>query len=625
MCGIAGLLNCSEDAVSPKVLEKMTRALAHRGPDGEGFYLEGPIGLGHRRLAVLDLSPAGSQPMSSSDGQLWLTYNGEIFNFRDIRAELETLGYRFRSRTDAEVILYAYKEWGRECLARFNGMFAFALWDARDQVLWLVRDRLGVKPLFYSEQPGFLAFASEIKGVLPALHVSPGLNAEALHHFLSLNYMPAPLTLFEGIAQLPPGHYLVCRRKESAQLTRYWDIERTFDSGQQAETRLEQLLSDAVRLRLVSDVEVGAFLSGGVDSSAVVAWMQRHVGSPVKTFTATFHETSYNEASQARLVAAALRTKHYEQLVESADLDLLPEIVWQSEELTADSSMLALYRLAQRARREVKVVLTGDGADELFGGYSTYIATRLSGLYRRVPRFLREGLVRPIVRLLPVSDKKASLESRLRRFVNADVRDTVRAHASWRMIFTEEEKRALLKKGETWPPTASLYEPFLKHADDWDLINRLLYADLRFYLPNDMLVKVDRMTMAWGLEARTPYLDYRVVEFAAALPSRVKHGWGFGGKALLRRATRGLLPDSIRLRSKAGFNIPNARWFRKDRRAFVEGHLLDARPSILAVFEQKEVERIVREHLKETADHSHKIWALLCLSLWWQQFMESRP
>jgi asparagine synthase (glutamine-hydrolysing) len=560
--------------------------------------------------------------MSSSDGRLWITYNGEIFNFREIRAELEAHGYQFRSRTDAEVILYAYKEWGRDCLARFNGMFAFALWDSRDEVLWLVRDRLGVKPLFYSDQPDLFAFASEIKGILPALPISPGLNAEGLHHFLSLSYMPAPLTLFQGISQLPPAHYLLCPRKDPVQLTRYWDIERAFDGGEQADARLERLLSDAVRLRLVSDVEVGAFLSGGVDSSAIVAWMQGHAVTPVKTFTATFLETPYNEARQARSAAETLGTKHYEQVVQSGDINLLPEIVWHSEELTADSSMLALYRLAQRAREEVKVVLTGDGADEVFGGYSTYMATWLSGIYCRVPGVLRKNLISPIVGLLPVSDKKASLESRIRRFVNGDVEDTARAHASWRVIFTEEEKRALLKKKGSWPPTASLYDPLLEHTHDSDLINQLLYADLAFYLPNDILVKVDRMTMAWGLEARTPYLDYRLVEFAATLPSRVKCGWGLRPKSILRRATRGILPDAIRLRTKAGFNIPKGQWFRREQRTFVENHLLDAGPTILAVFEQTEIERIVREHMNGTADHSHKIWGLLCLSLWWQRFMD---
>ncbi len=625
MCGIAGLWNRTGEPVSREVIERMTRLLAHRGPDGEGIYVNGPIGLGHRRLAVLDLSPAGAQPMSTPDGRIWITYNGEIFNVQELRQTLEARGYSFRSRTDTEVILYAYQEWGRACLARFNGMFAFALWDADEQMLWLVRDRLGVKPLFYSLHPSCLAFASEIKGLLPALPTAPALNEEALHRFLSLNYTPAPLTLFEGVFQLLPGQYAVYRRDKAPQFTQYWDIEPSAQDGRQAIAHFEALLFDAVRMRLVSDVEVGAFLSGGLDSSAVVGWMQRDRIHPVKTFTATFRDRSYNEAAAARLVASSLGTTHHEALVESHDLEQLPTIVWHSEELTADASMLALYRLAQRAREEVKVVLTGDGADELLGGYPTYLATRLAAFYRQFPAVLREGVIRPMVNRLPVSVRKGSLESRLRRFVNADIRDTAHAHASWRVIFSEQEKRALWKTQAARSAMASLYEPYLEHAKDWGFINKLLYADLRFYLPNDMLVKVDRMTMAWGLEARTPYLDYRLVEFAFALSDRTKCPWGRHDKTLLRRATRRLLPDAVRARSKAGFNIPVARWLKEEQRAFVHRHLLDVRPGIFAMFERSQIERLIQEHGKGVADHSHKLWGLLCLSLWWQQFMEKRP
>ncbi|MBI3021876.1 MAG: asparagine synthase (glutamine-hydrolyzing) [Candidatus Omnitrophica bacterium] len=625
MCGIAGLFQFSGMPVSQAVIERMTRTLAHRGPDGEGWHVEGPIGLGHRRLAVLDLSEAGAQPMASADGQLWVTYNGELYNFQDLRAELAATGYPFRSRTDTEVILAAYQAWGPACLERFNGMFAFALWDVRHQQLWLVRDRLGVKPLFYTLQPGFLAFASEIKGILPVCSAPPALNEEALHHFLSLNYTPAPLTLFRGILQLPPGHHLTCRRDGTTQLTSYWDLQPRAATSADPAAHLAELLSDAVRLRLVSDVEVGAFLSGGLDSSAVVAWMQRHVPQRVKTFTATFREPSYDEGAYARQVAAALGTEHDEQVVEDGDLDLLPQLVWHSEELTADSSMLALYRLAQRARQKVKVVLTGDGADELFGGYSTYLATRVAQAYRWVPRPVREWVVRPLVNALPPSTSKASVESQLRRFVNGDISNMAHAHASWRVIFTEEEKRTLAKSPGDWPPTARLYEPFLAQANGVDLINRLLDADLRFYLPNDMLVKVDRMTMAWGLEARTPYLDYRLVEFAASLPSRIKRGRGYSGKQLLRQATVGLLPEPIRRRSKAGFNIPASQWLRAGRRAFVEQHLLDTRPSLLTIFERRELERVIRRHFSGQEDGSHKLWGLLCFSLWSQRFLDGQP
>jgi asparagine synthase (glutamine-hydrolysing) len=379
-----------------------------------------------------------------------------------------------------------------------------------------------------------------------------------------------------------------------------------------------------VRLRLVSDVEVGAFLSGGVDSAAVVAWMSRHVAHPVRTFTARFSEKSYDEGPAAEVTARALGSRHVDACIGPDDLDALPDIVWHSEELTADSSMLAIYRLARRAREDVKVVMTGEGADEVFGGYPTYLATRLSRWYARLPRVVRDGVLRPAVARLPVSSRKASLESRLRRFVNADVSDVARAHASWRVIFDERQKARLRPGAGPFRETAALYEPWLDGAGNGDLVNRLLEADLSFYLPNDMLVKADRMTMAWGVEARTPYLDYRVVELAAQLPSRIKCRSGLRKKALLRRVATRVLPAAFTPRPKAGFSVPIARWLRAERRDFVTAHLLDVRADLLSVLSRPEIERIVAEHFAGTADHSHQLWGLLCFSLWSQRFIAGR-
>jgi asparagine synthase (glutamine-hydrolysing) len=623
MCGIAGYLSLDGGPAPASLVEAMTRALAHRGPDGEGFHVDGPVGLGHRRLAIIDLSPHGAQPKSTADGRVWITYNGEIFNFQDVRRELEARRHHFRTRSDTEVILTAYLEWGRACLHRLNGMFALALWDGRTRELWLARDRFGVKPLFYAWTPHALTFASEIKGLLPALP-APALDEEALHHFLSLNYTPAPRTLFRGVSQLPPGHQLVVRADGDVRVDRWWELEPAA-APTDAVAEVEALVDDAVTRRLLSsDVEVGAFLSSGVDSSVVVAAMARRAPQRVRTFTARFAERGYDEEAAAAHAAVALGTLHTPAPVGDSDLEALPDIVRHSEELTADSSMLAVYALARRASRDVKVVLTGDGADEVFGGYPTYFATSLAGAYRRVPRPVRERVVRPAVARLPVSDAKASLESRLRRFVGADPKSAADAHAAWRVIFTEEEKRRLFTEPDgAFAPTASLYEPYLTRAAAWDPVNRLLYADLAFYLPNDMLVKVDRMTMAWGLEARTPYLDYRLVELLAALPSRVKCGrWGTRPKVLLRRVARRMLPPEVRPGPKAGFNLPIARWLREDRRELVRRHLLDAKPGVLAIFTRAEIERLVHDHARGGADHSHKLWGLLCLSLWWQTFME---
>ncbi len=622
MCGIAGLLMRDRCPVPAETVRHMTQVLAHRGPDGEGVHIDGPIGLGHRRLAILDLSDAGAQPMASDDGSLWITYNGELYNFQDLRTELEAAGARFRSRTDTEVILAAYRRWGRDCLARFNGMFAFGLWDNREQLLWLVRDRLGVKPLFYAAPPGRIAFASEIKGVLPALEGRARLNEEALHHFLTLNYTPAPLTLLEGIHQLPPGHELLCRTGSEPVLRRYWRLPAD-DAPPPTERELASLLGDAVRLRLISDVEVGAFLSGGIDSTAVVGWMSRHGARQLRTFTAVFQEATYNEGPAARLAASALGTRHHEQPVTAEDLSALPEIVWHSEELTADSSMLAVYKLAERARRDVKVVLTGDGADELFGGYPTYLATRVARVYRRMPWPVRACLTAAVERL-PVSTRKASFESKLRRFVHADIHDDAAAHVAWRTVFNDAQQHRLLQTRNHWPATATLFEPFLREAPGRDLVDRLLAADLLFYLPNDMLVKVDRMTMAWGLEARTPYLDYRLVEALGRLPASVRCGGGLRNKALLRRLTRGVVPEPIRRRRKAGFNVPATLWLGREGRGLLERHLLDVRCGMHQIIRRDEIELLVREHVRGRADHGHQLWGLLCLSLWWQQFLEHR-
>jgi asparagine synthase (glutamine-hydrolysing) len=622
MCGIAGYLSFTAAPAPAGLVEAMTRALAHRGPDGEGIHVAGPIGLGHRRLAIIDLSAAAAQPMHAAGGRVSITYNGEIFNFRDVRAHLEALGYRFTTQSDTEVILAAYLTWGRACLDRLNGMFAFALWDAGLRELWLVRDRFGVKPLFYARTKDALVFASEIKGVLPALPAR-ALDSEALHHFLSLNYTPAPRTLFRDVSQLLPGHYLVARADGSTRIERWWDLRPAAPDGD-VESAVGALVDDAVRRRLVSDVEVGAFLSSGVDSAVVVACMARHAAHRVKTFTARFAEPTYDEEPVAVRNARALGVTHTPAAIDAKDLDALPEIVRHSEELTADSSMLAVWGLARRARQDVKVVLTGDGADEIFGGYPTYLATSLAGVYRHVPRPVREHVVRAAVARLRASDAKASLESRLRRFVDADADGPAEAHAAWRVIFTEAEKRRVLRGHDgAFAPTAALYAPHLARADTTDPVNRLLYADLTFYLPNDMLVKVDRMTMAWGLEARTPYLDYRLVELLAALPSRVKCGrWGTRPKVLLRRVARRLLPPGVRPSPKAGFNLPIAQWLREDQGGLVHAHLLDARPDVLGVFARAEIERLVREHASARTDHSHKLWGLLCLSLWWQTFLE---
>jgi asparagine synthase (glutamine-hydrolysing) len=513
MCGIAGVWRLDGAVVEPSTLSQMIGAIAHRGPDAEGCHLDGGVGLGHRRLAIIDLSPNGRQPMCNEDSTIWITYNGEIYNFQEIKDELEAKGHIFRSQTDTEMVIHAYEEWGVDCLSRFNGMFAFGLWDGRSRQMWLVRDRIGIKPLFYAHMPDRIAFGSEIKAVLANGRIPRTLDHTALSHYLALNYTPAPYTLFTHVRQLLPGHYLLVKADGTVQDTAYWDLHYHEGQRRSEDEWLEifdDLLADAVRVRLMSDVPFGAFLSGGVDSSAVTYWMAQHMREPVKTFSIGFGEDSFDELVYARQVADVVKAEAYEKTVTAKTAEILPKIVWHSEEPTADSSMIAVYYLAQMTRQHVTMALSGDGADEILAGYETYQAYYIHHLYKLLPRFLRQGFIAPLVNRLPVSDAKVSWDYKLRRFVAAGDLTSEEAHATWRMIFDHTTQTALLN-GIAPADTIGLYRQFFAQTNARHPINRMLYVDTRFYLPNDMLVKVDRMTMAHGLEARVPFLDHRLV------------------------------------------------------------------------------------------------------------------
>jgi asparagine synthase (glutamine-hydrolysing) len=623
MCGITGVWQLDNTPVDPARLGRMVEAIAHRGPDAEGCYIQDAIGLGHRRLAIIDLSPAGRQPMSNEDGTIWITYNGEIYNFQEIKQELEHKGHLFRSQTDTEMIVHAYEEWGVACLNRFNGMFAFALWDGRSRQLWLVRDRLGIKPLFYAHLPGRFLFGSEIKAILANGRVPRTLDTEALSYYLALNYTPAPYTLFSAVRQLLPGHYLLVKENGTIQDVAYWDLiyhENEQRSQHDWLVAFNELLADAVRVRLMSDVPFGSFLSGGVDSSAIAYWMSQQMSEPVKTFSIGFGEDSFDELIYARQVARTIRAEAYEKMVTAETAKILPQIVWHSEEPTADSSMIAVYYLAQMARQHVTMALSGDGADEILAGYETYQAYYIHRLYRLLPAFLRSGLITPLVGRLPVSDTKVSWDYKLRRFVAAGHLTGEEAHATWRQIFDQETLVELL--GDA--PMANvmdLYRATFAQTNARHPLNRLLYVDTRFYLPNDMLVKVDRMTMAHGLEARVPFLDHRVVEFTASIPPSLKLKQLRHKKYLLKAAMKDRLPQEVLWRKKQGFNVPNARWVKGDLKPFVLDHLSPQRIQSMGFLNGRTVQSLLQTHFNETADNSHQIWGLLCLSLWWQQFI----
>lgn len=629
MCGIAGIYYWDGRVVDERTLRHMTDMLAHRGPDSAGYFVDGPVGLGNRRLAILDLSSRGHQPMSNEDGTVWVTYNGEIYNFREIREELEQRGHKFHSQTDTEVILHAYEEWGLECVKRFNGMFAFALWDSKRKGLVLVRDPLGIKPLFYKLEKGALYFGSEIKAILANPDVSRTLDEEALHLYLTYNYVPQPRTLFRGIQQLLPGEMLFIQNGKVQTIT-YWDwFPHESDTPHPIryyEERLEELLNRAVRRTLVSDVPFGVFLSGGLDSTTVTHFMVQILSEPVRSFSVGFPEASYSELDAARRVAEYYGTKHTERVVHPEEvIDVLPKLVWHADEPLADASLVPTYFVSQLAREHVKMVLCGDGGDELFAGYETYTAYFLAKIYKYLPSFLQR-LTRSLVLRLPVSERKYSLEMKLKRFVHAAKLPMQQIHAAWRVAFTEEQKNRLYTKDfavqvrDLNPYT--VYAEYVERAPARHPLHRLLYADLRFYLPSDLLAKVDRASMACSLEVRVPLLDIELVEFLATVPPHLKLRWWFQKKHLLRRTMSKYLPREILNRPKQGFVMPVGPWLRGPLRHFAEEVLLDPFLFRLGYFRKEAVEQLWKEHLEYRYNHEYALWGLLVFALWYKQFVK---
>jgi asparagine synthase (glutamine-hydrolysing) len=507
-------------------------------------------------------------------------------------------------------------------------MFAFAIWDSRQRLLWLVRDRLGIKPLFYSHSPRNILFGSEIKSILCDPKFDRSLDYESLAYYLALNYTPAPHTLLANVRQLLPGHYLLINEAGHIRDIEYWDVQYREDEDRGEKYYIDQfnaLLEDSVRLRLISDVAFGVFLSGGVDSSAVAYWMAQHLNEPVKTFSIGFGETTFDELEYASIVAQQIRAEHHERIVNADVAAILPKLVWHAEEPTADSSMVAVYYLAQVARETVTMVLSGDGADEILAGYETYQAYYAHRLYRFIPAFLRQRLFAPLVNFLPTSDAKVSWDFKLKRFAKSGDLDSEEAHAYWRMIFDRETRAQLLSSlhhqvGASADVT-DIYRATFAKTNAKHPINRMLYVDTRFYLPNDMLVKVDRMTMAHGLEAREPMLDYRLVEFMATVPPHYKLKNFRHKKYLLKAAMKNKLPPKILWRRKAGFNVPNARWIKQGLKPFVQDHLSPQNIRETGILDPQIVEILLANHFTEKADNSHQIWCLLTLMLWWKQFI----
>lgn len=628
MCGIAGVLNFRRQAVDPSLLQAMTDLLAHRGPDGQGQFSEDAVGLGHRRLAVVDPTPEGAQPMVWRERGLAITFNGEIFNFRDLRRELMGKGHAFHSHTDTEVILHAYAEWGEECLSRFNGMFAFALWDSREKSLWLARDRLGVKPLFFALDDHSLVFASEIKAVLRHPQVKRELDVQALAYYLALNYLPIPFTLFQSVRQLMPGTHMRLHADGRVVTKTYWEWQPDPTPMSEAEALqgFSDRFGDAVNLRMLADVPVGCFLSGGVDSSAI-AWAASRDQSQVKTFSVGFADARFDERPRARRIADHLGSEHFDTDITDRHSELLPKLAWHAEEPTADSSMLGVYQLSAMARKKVVVALSGDGADEILAGYPTYPAFFLHGLARHVPNPLRQWAAKGVSTLLPETGGKVAWDEKARRFLASLDIDSSRVPGAWRLIHDASTRERLLAPLAGNPNAKAdaldLFGDLYSSIATTDPLARLLAVDTRLYLPSDMLVKADRMGMAHGLEIRTPFLDYRLVEWLGQVPSHFKLRRG-KGKWLLRRFLRGKLPNGMEAGPKRGFNMPMSQWLRGDMKSFVGDHLNETALKPLGFIDGTAVAQRVQEHLSGQRDHSHSLWGLLSLKLWWDLFLSGR-
>ena len=629
MCGVAGKLYFdAARSVEPEVLARMNAVLAHRGPDDSGTYLQGQIGLAHRRLSVIDLSPAGHQPMCSPDGSLWIVFNGEIYNFLELRAGLEREGVSFRSKTDTEVILALYEREGVECLRHLRGMFAFAIWDARDRTLFMARDRLGKKPLFYYQDAGRFLFASEPKGILADPEVPADPDEAAIHHYLTFAYVPSPYSAFKGFKALPPAHYLLVRDGR-IRVERYWRLRyqpKIEASERDLEERLLHELTEAVRLRMISDVPLGAFLSGGIDSSVVVALMSRFSSGPVKTFSIGFEEEAFNELPYARMVAKRYGTDHHEFVVKPNAIDILPELVWHYNQPYADSSSIPTYYLAKLTRQHVTVALNGDAGDENFAGYERYAANQLAGRYERLPRAIRRSLEAG-VGALPEVGSFRGLYRRGKRFFEGVAQEPRRRYAHWVCCFPNAWKADLYtsefheRVGEC--DSVDLLSRAYDQTGTDDTLDATLGVDVATYLPDDLLVKVDIASMAHSLEARSPMVDHRFMEFAARIPSRLKLN-GATLKYILKGAVRDLLPSEVIDRRKMGFSMPLERWFRTELRDMTHDVLLGRRAVERGLFRRKAVEQLLHEHQSGRRNRQAQLWCLLSLELWFERFIDCR-
>jgi len=629
MCGITGKIYFDENTVSEQDILSMNEKIMHRGPDDGGAYISSDrkVGLGHRRLSIIDLSPLAHQPMDYLD-RYQIVFNGEIYNFKEKKSKLEKEGYKFKSHSDTEVILALYDKFGKNCLEHLRGMFSFAIYDEKEKTLFCARDRVGKKPFKYYLDEKVFMFASELKAILTQKDYKKEPDYVAIHHYLTLQYVPAPLTGFKDIKKLEPAHYLFIDLKtKKVKKERYWKLDYSKKlnlTKDEWKKRIMQKLEESVKLRMISDVPLGAFLSGGIDSSAIVALMSKLSDKPVKTFSIGFNEEKYNELKYAKIVAEKFKTDHKEFIVEPHAIELLPMLVRQYEEPYADSSALPTYYVSKMTRDHVTVALNGDGGDENFGGYSRYSAFQFSLWYEKI-LFLHKLIILPITKILAKNIKNTFFE-RVYRFSETLTEDYRRRYMTYTAYFTNKQKAALYTKAfknKVWKEDT--YNLIAKKFDETGASNKMdqtLYTDFSTYLPDDLMVKVDIDSMAVSLEGRSPFLDHEFLELTAKIPFNLKLKGLNNKKYILKEALKGLIPNEVMFRSKMGFGIPIDKWFRKELREYAYELLLSEKAVNRKIFKIEEIKKILDEHVNTKISHAYRIWALITLELWFREYFD---
>mgnify|MGYP001407014329 CR=1 FL=1 len=626
MCGIVGKINFSGEPVEKSLLKRMTDSIVYRGPDDEGFYSAPYIGLGQRRLSIIDLRSAAAPPLSNEDGSVWVVFNGEIYNFKDLRSELIEKGHRFRTATDTEVIVHLYEEYGVECLHRMRGMFAFAVWDVNKKMLFAARDRVGKKPFVYAKTPSSFVFGSEIKTVTadPTIRRTPDYSA--LDSYLRWQYVPSPRTAFAGISKLPPGHYLTCDAEGNLHVCQYWAppcSTKTTLPEEEIQQELLRILRESVRLRMVADVPIGAFLSGGIDSGTMVALMAMESSVPIKTFSIGFDEEKFNELPFARMLAERYGTEHHEFTVRPSAADVLPLLVRHYNEPFADPSALPTYYVSKMTRQHVTVALSGDGGDENFAGYAHYRKVMQWAKLDGMPVALRRAIFNSADALLRgfLHVNAVAKMSKAFRMASAQLPERYRQYLS---ILKDQEKDYLYTDhfrqlvNESLPAQAIRDLPW---REDMDSMDWMMRHDQSHYLPDCLMVKTDIASMANSLEVRCPFLDHHMIEFSATIPSDMMID-GNGGKAILKSAVKDLLPEAILRKPKTGFGVPVSKWFRGDLAPFLKDVLLSDSARKRELFHQGHVQRMVEEQLSGTRDWGNRLWAFLVLELWFREFID---